>query len=40
MGAVILDGEVTGLAAQNRINEVLHLIVFWLKGFYVLSLNL
>lgn len=37
MCAIILDGEVAGLAVQNWINEVLHLIVFWPKGFYVLS---
>lgn len=36
MCTIILDWEVTDLAVQNWINEVLHLIVFWPKSFYVL----
>lgn len=36
MCAIILDWEVTDLAVQNWINEVLHLIVFWPNSFYVL----
>lgn len=37
MCSIVLDGEVTGLAVQNWINQVLYLIVFWPKSFYVLS---
>lgn len=36
MGAVFLDWEVTDLAIQNWINEILHLIVFWPKSFYII----
>lgn len=36
MCAVIQDWEVTDLAVQNWINEVLHLIVFRPKSFYIL----
>lgn len=37
--AIILDGEVAGLAVQNWIN-ILRLIASWPKGFYVLFIYL